>query len=353
MLRIEVLPASCGDGLWIEYGDARAPRRVLIDGGLPGDGRKLVERAQRVAGPCRIELLVISHIDADHIGAPLRFLERLPAHVEIGDVWFNGRRHLPGGVLSARQGEDVSARIEALGLPWNGAFRGAPVVVPAKGPLPVKELAGGATLTLLSPGPAELLVLAKRWDDEIGPGGGTLGARAPAPRGRRPVAVDVDALAATPFDPDVGAPNGSSIAFLFEHDGRRVLFGADAHAPVLERSLRRLPGKGRVPLSAFKVPHHGSARNLSAALLAAVDCRRFVFSTDGRQFGHPDAEAVARVIRSTKGAVLCFNYRTPRTLLWNDADLRAAHGYEAVYPPEGGEGIVLDLPGGAGPGGWS
>src|SRR5580692_2216884 len=103
MLRIEMLPASCGDGLWIEYGDGPEVHRVLIDGGLPGDARKLLARAAAVGGPFRLELLVISHIDADHIGAPLGLLEKLPAGVEIGDVWFNGRGHLPGEFLSAGQ----------------------------------------------------------------------------------------------------------------------------------------------------------------------------------------------------------------------------------------------------------
>ena len=32
MFRLEVLPARYGDCLWIEYGDAAAPRRILIDG---------------------------------------------------------------------------------------------------------------------------------------------------------------------------------------------------------------------------------------------------------------------------------------------------------------------------------
>jgi beta-lactamase superfamily II metal-dependent hydrolase len=345
MLRIEMLPASCGDGLWIEYGSARAPHRLLIDGGLSGDGRVLTARARKAGAKCRLELVVITHIDADHIGAPLRFLDELPAGVEIGDVWFNGRRHLPGGVLSTTQGEEVSALLEARKLPWNAAWRGRAVVVPAKGALPVKKLPGGATITLLSPGPAELLALARQWDQEIGRGGGTLGAReAPSKARPRAGALDVEALAAAPFEPDGTAPNGSSIAFLLEHAGRRVLFGADAHVGVLLRSLARLPGKGPLGLAALKLSHHGSARSLSVDLLAAVDCRRFLVSTNGRQHHHPDREAIARIVRHAKGATLYFNYRTRHNLPWDDARLRAAHGYQAVYPAEGEEGLSVDLP---------
>jgi hypothetical protein len=358
MLRIEMLPASYGDGLWIEYGDPSAPRRVLIDGGLMGDAPKLVARTVTAGaasggaahGKCRLELLVISHLDADHIGAPLAFLQKLPDHVEIGDIWFNGRKHLPGGTLSFKHAEEVSALLAARKLPWNQAFRGGPVMIPATGALPVKELAGGATLTLLSPGRAELLTLAKRWDEELGRGGaqGTLGLREAAPRAAKEQnpsgPLDVRALAATPFEADATAPNGSSIAFLFEHGGRRVLFGADAHAAVLERSLGRLSGSAQVSLDAFKIPHHGSGKNLSAGLLAAVDCRRFLVSTNGRVYHHPDREAVARIVHGVKGPTVYFNYRTLRNEPWADAALRAAHGYEAVYPAAGEEGLVLELP---------
>jgi hypothetical protein len=348
MLRIEMLPASYGDGLWIEYGDASAPRRVLIDGGITGDAPGLAARAAAGGGACRLELLVISHLDADHIGAPLAFLQKLPAHVEIGDIWFNGRKHLPSEFLSFKHAEEVSALLEARKLPWNEAFGGAAVMVPKAGALPVKELAGGATLTLLSPGRPELLTLAKRWDEEIGRGGGQgfLGvreARASMPR-QSSGPVDVAALAALPFEADATAPNGSSIAFLFEHGGRRVLFGADAHAPVLERSLRRVSGDAPVAIDAFKVPHHGSAKNLSAGLLAAMDCRRFLVSTNGRQFHHPDREAIARIVHGVRGATVYFNYRTPRNEVWDEPALRAAHGYEAVYPAAGAEGLVLELP---------
>jgi beta-lactamase superfamily II metal-dependent hydrolase len=349
MLRIEMLPASHGDGLWIEYGDTNAPRRVLIDGGVPGDAPRLVARAAAAGGACRLELLVISHLDADHIGAPLAFLQKLPAQVEIGDVWFHGRKHLPSDFLSFKHADEVSALLTARGLPWNEAFGGGAVMIPAEGALPVKELAGGATLTLLSPGRPQLATLARRWDEEVARGGGPamLGVGEAAPRTSKARSasgpIDVGALAALPFEADATAPNGSSIAFLFEYAGQRVLFGADAHAPVLERSLARLPGETPLALDAFKVPHHGSAKNLSAGLLAAVDCRRFLVSTNGRQFHHPDREAIARIVHGVKGATVYFNYRTPRNEGWGDEALRAAHGYEVVYPAAGAEGLVLEL----------
>ena len=35
MFSIEMLPAQQGDALWIEYGSAAKPHRILVDGGTP------------------------------------------------------------------------------------------------------------------------------------------------------------------------------------------------------------------------------------------------------------------------------------------------------------------------------
>ena len=91
--------------------------------------------------------------------------------------------------------------------------------------------------------------------------------------------------------------NGSSIAFIAEHDGKRVLFGADAHADVLLASLKRGPlaQDDTLGLDVFKVAHHGSKRNVSRELVEALPAKRYLISTSGAIFGHPNPEAIARI----------------------------------------------------------
>jgi beta-lactamase superfamily II metal-dependent hydrolase len=75
-----------------------------------------------------------------------------------------------------------------------------------------------------------------------------------------------------------------------EYEGKRVLLGADAHVDRLLASLKKLAkGKKRVAIDAFKIPHHGSERNLSKELLEAVDCPLYLISTSGAYFKHPKA----------------------------------------------------------------
>ena len=123
--------------------------------------------------------------------------------------------------------------------------------------------------------------------------------RPPAPEGFEEFGpVDVDALAATPFRSDTSKTNASSIAFLFEFDGRRILFTGDGDDPRIVESLRPIAEAegGRLRLDALKVPHHGSAANISRELLELIDCPRYLISTNGERHGHPDPVAMARIL---------------------------------------------------------
>ena len=144
------------------------------------------------------------------------------------------------------------------------------------------------------------------------------GPETPAPEGFEEFGpVDVDALAATPFRPDTSKTNASSIAFLFEFDGRRILFTGDGDDPRIVESLRpiaRAEG-GRLRLDALKVPHHGSAANISRELLELIDCPRYLISTNGERHGHPDPVAMARIlVHGGESKELVFNYRRAAAL---------------------------------------
>jgi hypothetical protein len=224
------------------------------------------------------------------------------------------------------------------------------VVVPADGPLPVIDLPGDLRLTLLSPSPTQLAELRPVWEREVRAAGlvpGVAPQPAPAAPGvLREGPLDPEQLAARRFSGDPSEANGSSIAFLAEHDGASVLFTGDAFPEVVARSLRRLAadrGSRRVAVDAFKVSHHGSRHNLSPELLKVLDCPRFLFSSNGRRFRHPDAVAVSRIVVGTADAELLFNYRTPFTEPWAAQQLQRRFGYQTRYPADGASGLTLQL----------
>ena len=155
------------------------------------------------------------------------------------------------------------------------------------------------------------------------------------------------ALADAKFKADTGAPNGSSIAFLAEFEGKAALLAADAHPTVLVQSVRKLLRERRsekLRIDALKLPHHGSGKNLNVDLLKLLDCPRYLVSSDGSTFHHPDREAIARVIKyGGSERTLYFNYRSEFNDVWARKDLQAKYGYAAVYPKPEQEGLQVVL----------
>jgi glyoxylase-like metal-dependent hydrolase (beta-lactamase superfamily II) len=96
MLKLELLPATCGDCLWLEYGSP--PRVIVIDGGLRETAKVLgarinAARHERGTDVLELELLVVTHIDNDHILGIIELLKSQPP-MRVKDVWFNGRPQL-------------------------------------------------------------------------------------------------------------------------------------------------------------------------------------------------------------------------------------------------------------------
>lgn len=372
MFRLELLPAQYGDAIWIEYGASRKVSRVLVDGGTEASFPALRERILALPTKQRhFELLVVTHVDADHIGGALELLrEREKLGVSFGEIWFNGYVHLSaGGVVPARESPDILGPEQGEQLTelivgadprkWNAVVGGGALVVPPTGSLqPLVRLPGGMQLTLLSPGQEQLDRLKPVWDSACRKAGITPGAATAADserlgevaaRGEESDLLgepDVAQLASAPFVPDRARPNGSSIALLAEYGGRRVLLGADAYAAVLGASLARLPeaASGRIAVDAVKLSHHGSSGNTSSELVRALKCRNWLVSTSGQQFGHPDQEAIARLIRDGgSGVGLVFNYRSEFNEVWASAGLRRKYGYTASYPAAETAGVRFDV----------
>src|SRR3982750_4502457 len=124
MLRLEMLPAAHGDALLVTWGSERRPHRMLVDAGALGTYRAIHDRIEALGDLPELQLLVVTHVDGDHIEGVIRLLQDSAAlRLRIGEVWFNGWPQLPE---SDRQGADYGEMVGALlqrgGLPWNTRF---------------------------------------------------------------------------------------------------------------------------------------------------------------------------------------------------------------------------------------
>jgi beta-lactamase superfamily II metal-dependent hydrolase len=359
-------PASEGDCATLEWGDAGDIRRALVDLGRTKDYKAL--KPTLVANR-DYALFVMTHVDADHIEGAMPLVGADDPSFQPGEVWFNAYHHLieardrmPKAFedFGAKQGEKLSAGILRFGWRdrWNKSFGGRVVSTGSPEAKDAIDVAG-LSLRLISPDDGKLAALEPRWlkelkkaklrpldpDEEEAPEAGREHFGAP----------DVEALAAEEYREDTAEPNGSSIAFLADFAGRRVLMPGDAHPDVMVRRLRELGASEAAPMriDLFKVSHHGSKANTSPELLALVDCRRYAFSTDGTKHDHPDGETVARILkqqeaRRKKDAArgdteLIFNFRQPFSGCWDVPALKTTYRYACRFPDAGASGVSIDI----------
>jgi beta-lactamase superfamily II metal-dependent hydrolase len=360
---IEMLPARYGDCLWLEYGAGGDVHRLLVDGGPVSTFSWIEKRLKEVPMNEReFELVVLSHVDADHIEGLVRLFADKPLPFAVDEVWFNGWRQMKKahGLLGAEQGEFLSALlVDRAPKAWK-QNAGAKVVRTQR-KLPRYTLAGGLVLTLLSPTPATLDKMAKAWEKDLKkakkqrlqpgdleaawaklatkkkflPKQGLLGA-----------APDLDDLLTQEFPLDQAAPNGSSIAFLAEFAGKSALFLADAHPQVIAGSVQRLCAErqtDRLAVDAVKVSHHGSKHNTSATLVRLLQSASYLISSNGEKFDHPDKECIAQILKLGKPKRLYFNYRSEYTKPWLTKTAQSKHHYEAIVRPDSALTIKVSL----------
>lgn len=190
-MTVEVFPAGVGDSILIRCASEGRSTNILVDGGVRATYEKhLAKRLGELRSEGqRLNLLVVTHIDTDHIGGVVKLLKAngpaaTPSVIEIDDVWHNGYRHLglsgrkpnetekrkvlsqvygsegaglPGDI-SVQEADTLAKLLGQGAYPWNKAWGGGAVVSGKR-----CSLDGGVSLAVLSPGPDNLRSLGYQW----------------------------------------------------------------------------------------------------------------------------------------------------------------------------------------------
>ncbi|MBW1799850.1 MAG: hypothetical protein JRJ85_03890 [Deltaproteobacteria bacterium] len=358
-LQITMLPAKEGDCLVITWGRTSDKKYILVDGGRAWTYENALKRYLRDRGITEIELLVVTHVDRDHIDGMLKLIKDSNLNLMVRNIWFNTWDHLRGLKIEnpeaeddieefgAKMGEELSTEIISKSWRWNSCFDGQAVELrddPGGNIIRIADM----KLTLLSPDRDKLEALIPKWKKECQKAGITPGFTVKdyiiADDDLEDFgAVDIDALADEEFSNDHSDANGSSIAFILEYKNRKALLSGDAHPDLLVKSLTHLGVSKEDPLAldAFKVPHHGSKYNISKDLLSLMKCDHYLISTNGNFFDHPDDVAMARLMKyGTDDSTLSFNYKTDRTSIWEEVHWQRDYKYKTNYPPQGQDGYL-------------
>ena len=353
-LSLDVLRARKGDCLMLHFGSKQQPHLILIDGGpskVYGPQLKprlqRVHKARKIAGdePLPIDVVMVSHIDDDHINGILELTEeqrgRTPAlRLDVTSLWhnsfddllgteppelkstagfgtaalneadaggaaFDAASVLAGTVKQARvarfmkvtspesqvdsvlasipQGRQLRDDAEALGWKLNHKFKGR-LIVASKAAKPV-TLGDDLTLTVVGPMQPELQALQKAHDKWL--------------RDRKSKKAKSSEAALAAFV-DESVPNLSSIVVLAEAGDKRVLLTGDARGDKILTGLeltKLLKPKGSMHVDILKVPHHGSDNNMETVFFRRVTADHYVFSGDG-EHGNPERKTLEMLLEA-------------------------------------------------------
>lgn len=95
---------------------------------------------------------------------------------------------------------------------------------------------------------------------------------------------------------DTSDENRSSISFVWEYNGHKILFAGDtSHSNILKGLKALYPDAGSLIFDAVKVPHHGSEHNISNKLLNFIDSPHFII-TGAEEDYRPSPQTLSRII---------------------------------------------------------
>jgi hypothetical protein len=348
-MKLEVLPAQKGDCMILHGGSDDDPRLILIDGGPAGVSEDSLiprlmelrdERSLSDGEPLVIDLLLVSHVDDDHINGIIDLLEQMldrknandPPLFAVKELWHNSFDRILGndetgallsgtqfgaasmaGVVeeaeegpqtdhakilaSVKQGDDLKRLAEALAIPVNAAFGGR-LIQTQPGQTVSREVAG-IELVVLGPRQPELVELQKEFDK-------WLAKQPPSERTETSLLAGLD---------DKSAANLSSIVLLARKDGKSILLTGDARSDKVLDGMRdsgMLADGEPLEVGVLKMPHHGSIRNLDdeGDFLRLVTSRRYVFSGNG-EHSNPDRETFDLLFKTRPGAEMTLHLTYP------------------------------------------
>lgn len=314
MFELHAVQAAFGDCLLLKYG-TNSPRYILIDGGppdvFPGHLDPVLREIAQSGAP--LDLVALSHVDADHVTGLLDYLVKLRVPnnglpVPAG-LWHNSFASTvdPNGLIQPRlaslisqtrasvmslsamavqgiqEGASLRAQALALDLPINDGFPNDLITVDSA---PGTKQFDNLELTIVGPTQTNLDALEQKWIawlDEH----------------------ENDIMSGDPFvmaNSDGSVPNLSSIMFYAKADNRTMLLTGDGRSDHLLDGLGQaglLDANGRLHVDVLKLPHHGSNRNITKTFFKKVTADTYVASANGRD-DNPDLATLIWLVEAAK-----------------------------------------------------
>jgi beta-lactamase superfamily II metal-dependent hydrolase len=321
-----VVQAQYGDCFILESKIGKDSVNILIDGGPYQTFEKHLKPALRkLPLNGKLDLMVLSHIDNDHIIGLIDLLEHLKTErqkgtkelIKIEKLWHNSFNDLfelkvepkilfknifiSKNILSGKQieknenfvnsivvkgfqqGSDLTQLANSLSITINPEFKKLISVDDS----PRSVCLGHITFQILGPTKKNLDKLKEEWKDWTR-------------KEERLLNTQLELFQIL----DKSIPNLASIMFLANIKNKRILFTGDGIGQDIIRILSQnsmLDKYGKFHVEILKVPHHGSDRNASIEFFNTVYADYYIISANGRD-DNPSQDTLKWIIESNKNS---------------------------------------------------
>lgn len=382
--------ADHGDAFLLSFGE-NMDVNILIDMGLPKTYEEQIkpELLKLNNNGKKIDLLVVTHIDNDHITGAIPFLYEngvSQSIIKVEEVWHNSYRHLQfdkkkglelsstekialeelikqnQGVkkddglsdIAIKEGTTFASLLYKYKYNWNSSFNNEAVSIENG----LSHNIQGLKIILLSPNNDKLKKLSNKWEnklseiiynftlnkDELFDDACELYMQNINDSDSRvkDASCSVDMFdiegSARYEESDSSVTNGSSISFIIEYQDTKMLFLGDSHEDIIFNRLKYLQDNDyRLDFELVKLSHHGSNKNISNRLLSLINSKRYLISTNGKgRSNHPDIESIAKIAlkASISTKEIIFNYEHSKLSSFINADLKDKYKYEFRFSSE-------------------
>ena len=289
---IKILPALHGDAFILDLYKGDSHGIVIVDSGPSIAGRKILKEFYNYD---KIDLMVISHFDDDHIAGIKRYAQEVCIKSKdwnVSHMWVNNSKDYPVELdtdLSLDQATTLADAFESINQRYPD-FVWKPYISEGH-----TQDFGFADIEVVSPPLGYEKYMIKRIKEKVELADDELEAD-------DDLKVSLEDLAKRPaHEPDLGKydelANATSIAFILRSDELSILMLGDSYPQNVEQYLRQNHSEtNKLTVDYVKVSHHGSLVNSSTSLYDIIDCHNFIISTNGKKYGHPDREAIAKIV---------------------------------------------------------
>lgn len=338
-MKIKFLKAGNGDSILLSFNDGKEDRNILIDGGVEetyymnsaGSGGELKNEIDLIRSREElVDLLILTHIDNDHISGLLKWFELDDkAHKLIKNIWFNSGK-LIANYLKEPDNEDLQIGLKIFSdsktgvheaiefenyLEQKGIWKKNLIIQGQK----LEE--SGVKIQILSPDETQLKRLVKEYRKVTGDPAYTTAKEKDWDKSIKSFNEE-ESKADFKFTQDNSVKNGSSISFILTLNDKNFLFLGDCHPKGIVKQLNVLGYNKENPLEVkiMKVSHHGSKANTNKELLQIVKTENYIISTDSSGHNHPNKRVLSRILNENPNAIFHFNYEHVRNDVFSDQD---------------------------------